>query len=211
MPREIAEWTESTQRMVGDRLRRARLGNHFSVRQMATLAGLSKTSVVQAEAGRTSRRSTYEKLGLALQLRMESLLSITQSTTDPFSVHRQADDRWYRLAAFNEGPMPDQSEEGRKQAVAAGATPFCFLSSRLHGGAIKPNILEVHAQSEKRSHPGEEFAFVMSGRALLEIGESVFELSEGESVTFWSGEPHSYGPAPDSTLPVRILSVRVDP
>jgi transcriptional regulator with XRE-family HTH domain len=197
--------------MVGDRLRRARLGHHFSVRQMAALAGLSKTSVVQAEAGRTSRRSTYEKLGVALHLRMESLLSITQSSVDPYSVHRQEDDRWYRLAHFNEGPIPDQTETARRAVGEAGFTPFCFLSSRLHGGAIKPNVLEVYRQSEKRSHPGEEFAMVMSGRAVLEIGESVIELSEGESVTFWSGEPHSYGPAPDSPLPVRILSVRVDP
>lgn len=211
MPREIAEWDESAQRMVGDRLRRARLGHHFSVRQMAALAGLSKTSVVQAEAGRTSRRSTYEKLGAALHLRMDSLLSITQSTSDPFSVHRQSDDVWYRLAHFSEGPMHDQTPQGREKAARNGSTPFCLLSSRLHGGAIKPNILEVYRQSEKRSHPGEEFAFVMSGRALLEIGESVIELSEGESVTFWSGEPHSYGPAPGSSLPVRILSVRVDP
>jgi len=211
MPREIAEWNESAQRMVGDRLRRARLGHHYSVRQMATLAGLSKTSVVQAEAGRTSRRSTYEKLGAALHFRMESLLSITQSTEDPFSVHRHADDRWYRLAHYAEGPIPDQSADGRKQVGVSGSTPFCLLSSRLHGGAIKPNIVEVFSQSEKRSHPGEEFAFVMSGRALLEIGESVIQLCEGESVTFWSGEPHSYGPAPDSPLPVRILSVRVDP
>ena len=197
--------------MVGDRLRRARLRNQMSVRQMAEKAGLSKTSIVQAEAGRTSRVSTYEKMSQALGLRFDVLCLTTQSSEQPFSVHREGDEMWYGIGDFSRGGLPDQSPEGRRKSAESGTQPFCIIAARLHGGHLQPTMLELYGKTTPRSHPGEEFVLVMSGTAILRIGEEDVVLKEGESVNFWSGEPHSYGPAEGSELPVRILSVRLDP
>ncbi len=195
--------------MAGDRLRRIRLQQGMSIRQIADLAGISKTSVVQVEAGRTSRRSTYLKVAQVMGLHLEKLLEAKHNEERPYEVHRNADDAWFDLAKFDEGPLPagvDMAKLSREKGVV----PLNILGSRLEGGRIKPTILELYGPSPVRSHAGEEHVYILAGRALISVGDSRVELCEGESITFWSAEPHGYAPAEGSKLPVRLLSVRVD-
>lgn len=198
--------------MVGDRLRRTRLQQQISIRRLAELAGISKTSVVQVETGRTTRRSTYLKVAETFGLHLDRLLQAKPSEERPFMVHRRADDSWFDLVTFGEGPLPsgESAAARRKLAEEKGVVPLNILASRLEGGRIKPTILELYGPSEARSHAGEEHVFILSGTAIVGIGNTQLELHEGESVTFWSAEPHSYAPGGNSTLPVRLLSVRVD-
>src|SRR5436305_13607501 len=86
--------------MVGDRLRRTRTQQRLSIRQLAALAGISKTSVVQVEAGRSSRRSTYLKVSQVLGLHLDHLQHPKSSEEEPYRVHRATDDAWFDLAAF---------------------------------------------------------------------------------------------------------------
>jgi transcriptional regulator with XRE-family HTH domain len=201
--------------MAGNRLRRVRQQQQMSIRQLAQLAGISKTSVVQVEAGRSSRRSTYLQVAKVLGLHLDHLVQPKSPEEAPFRVHRLGDDAWFDLANFDEGPLPaidgaDPRETRECLAREKGVVPLNILASRLEGGRIKPTILELYGPSEARSHAGEEHVYIISGRAVVSVGESQVDLSEGESITFWSAEPHSYAPHPDSALPVRLLSVRVD-
>jgi hypothetical protein len=57
---------------------------------------------------------------------------------------------------------------------------------------------------------GEEFLFVLDGKARITVGSESFDLDQGESATFWSAEEHTYAPAAGALLPVRVLSLRID-
>ncbi len=194
--------------MAGDRLRRIRLQQGLSIRQIADLAGISKTSVVQVEAGRTSRRATYLKVAQVMGLHLERLLEASHQQEKPYAIHRRSADEWFDLTKFDQGPLP--SDADLAMLSAGGVVPLNILHPRLEGGRIKPTILELYGPSPVRSHAGEEHVYVLSGRASISVGESTVELDEGESITFWSAEPHGYAPATGSKLPVRLLSVRVD-
>jgi len=200
--------------IVGDRLRRTRLQQQMSIRQLAERAGISKTSVVQVESGRGSRRSTYLKVAEVLGLHLDRLMHPKASEERPYAVHRAEDDAWFDLANFGAGPLCGgmaTTEAARAElARSQGVVPLNILTSRLEMGRIKPTLLELYGPSERRSHAGEEHVYVLSGRAVVGIGDATLELGEGESITFWSAEPHAYAPAEGSVLPVRILSVRVD-
>ena len=204
-------WGDDARRIAGARLRRVRLQQGLSIRQISALAGISKTSVVEVEAGRSARRATYLKVATVLGLHLENLLHSGTADGLPYAVHRKADDRWFDLARFDEGPLPAPAQnDPAARGGIVGATPLNILGSRLEQGRIKPTIIEVSAPSERRAHAGEEHVYVLQGCAIVEIGEHRITLEEGESVTFWSAEPHAYLPHPDSALPVRLLSVRVD-
>ena len=204
-------WDEQRRLVAGTRLKRVRVQQGLSIRQISDLANMSKTSVVQVEAGRTSRRSTYLKVATVLGLHLENLLQSGSADGLPYAVHHAKDDRWFDLARFDEGPLADAAQQDQRvRKSLVGSTPLNILGSRLENGRIKPTIVEVSSPSEVRSHAGEEHVFVLSGKAIIGVGDHQVTLDEGESITFWSAEPHSYMPHPDSKLPVRLLSVRVD-
>ena len=201
--------------VVGQRLRRARQRQGLSVRDVAVQADLSKTSVVRLEAGGVVRPSTVVRVCAALGLHVSRLVDLADEDGGPIAVHRAGDDRWVDMANAAAGPLlgadrPLSAPE-RERAVSEGvAVPLCLVRSRLPGGRVLPTVLDVHRPSETRSHPGEEFVYVLSGRLRLEVGEHAVELGEGESATFWSAEPHRYLPVSQEGTPARVLSVRID-
>ncbi|MEO0559907.1 MAG: cupin domain-containing protein, partial [Bacteroidota bacterium] len=197
------------------RLRRARLRLGVSIRDVASSAGLSKTSVVRLEAGEPVRTTTVRRVCEALGLHVGRLADLSDDGDGPAAIHRLEDDRWVDMADIGGGHLlgADRALNAseRAQAVEEGvAVPICIIRSRLPGGRVLPSILELYRPSEVRSHPGEEFVHVLSGRARIEVGGEAYELAEGESMTFWSAEPHRYLPAESSEIPTRLLSVRVD-
>ena len=200
--------------VVGQRLRRTRLRQGLSVRDLAGAAGMSKTSVVRLEAGEPVRPSTVLRACRALGLHVGRLADLSDEGTGPVAVHRLADDRWADMADPG-GPLlsahrpltPDE----RARAVADGASsPINILRARLPEGRVSPSVLELYGPSELRSHVGEEFVYVLAGRVRLEVGGRAYELAEGEAMTFWSAERHRYAPADADAVPARLLSVRVD-
>lgn len=194
--------------LVGDRLRRTRIQQGLSIRHVAQAAEISKTSVVQVEAGRSSRRSTYLKVAAVFGLHIDHLMHPADAEEQPFKVHQNSQDVWFDLANFGEGALP--TDVPRDQLAQDGVVPLNILASRLEHGRIKPTVIELFHESPVRSHVGEEYVYVLEGKAIVGVGAARIELSAGESVVFWSAEPHFYAPQADSPLPVRVLSVRVD-
>ena len=194
--------------VVGDRIRRLRIGMGLSIRDVAARAALSKTSVVRLEQGLTCRPATLVQVCEVLGVHLERLED--GETAEAGVVHRASDDRWFDMADVAAGPLPlTATRVARTPRVAKQvAVAVNLLRSRLTNGRVLPTILEVHAESVARSHPGEEFVYVLSGRLRLRVGANVFELKTGESACFWSGEPHQY--APIGRGPARVLSIRVD-
>lgn len=207
-------WTEDTQLLVGSRLKRARQKQRLSVRAIAELAGLSKTSVVQAESGRTSRRSTYLKLCTALGLELDKMTQLNDGLGTAFRIHQQSNDVWFNLDLGAKGPLVAELQRDRerrfKVAVENGFLPMKILSSRLEDGSMRSHVLEVVTKTQEHSHPGEEFVYVLSGKLMLKIANEEITLNAHESIVFWSSEIHCYGPADPKGDKTVVLSICAD-
>ena len=198
--------------VLGARIQRARIAQKLSARELATQAGLSKNSVARLEQGEDVRAITILKVCAVLGLHVERLAEPDDQTL--VKVHRLEEDCWYDMVDFGAGPISGTPQrlnrEQRKALVEKGLKhPLLMLKSSLAGGKILPSILDLHVASPLRSHPGEEFVFVLSGTAVIQVGSQVYTLVKGESMTFWASEPHSY--APKDETPTLVLSVRVNP
>lgn len=209
--------TELLQRVplevVGARLRRARLRQGLSIRDLAERANVSKNSIVRLEQGGMPQPITVVKICAAMGIHIASIAAPTAEEGQIAAIHRHTDDRWFDLTDYAAGPLADHplTETERRDRVRRGAkVPLLILKSRLESGRILPTIIEVYGESERRSHPGEEMVYVLKGRAEIHVGPESFILEEGESATFWSAEEHAYAPAAGTKLPVRLLSIRVD-
>jgi transcriptional regulator with XRE-family HTH domain len=200
--------------VIGARIRRARQRMGLSIRDLAAVAGVSKNSIVRIEQGGVSNVSTILKVSAAMGIHVATLAKPT-GETQVMALHRHEDSRWFDLTDFGAGPLGGLdrplSEEERAKFVKDGTdTPLLILKSRLETGRLLSTVIELYHESERRSHAGEEFVYVLRGHALVHIGAQTVELTQGESVVFWSAEEHSYAPAEGSELPVQVLSVRLD-
>lgn len=191
--------------VLGDRIRRLRTGMGLSIRDVAAAAKLSKTSLVRLEQGQKCRPATIANVCTVLGVHVERLGDSDRGAVA--AVHRRGDDRWFDMSDVSAKPLR-VPKGARVPAKHSAAVAVDLLRSRLANGRVLPTILDVHRESETRSHPGEEFVYVLSGRLHLTVGTQHFELARGESICFFSGEPHRY--APVGRTPARVLSVRVD-
>ncbi|OWK46950.1 hypothetical protein FRUB_00649 [Fimbriiglobus ruber] len=202
--------------VLGLRLRRARTLQGLSVRDVASRASLSKTSVVRLEQGHDVHPLTVVKVCAVLGLHLAGITGSQAAGDAAATAHHKADDRWYDMTDFGAGPLggverPLTPAERKSCAEGGTAVALLLLKSRLTTGRLLPTVLELYSASPTRSHAGEEFVYVLCGKLTLCIEGVVHTLSEGEAMTFWSEEEHSYAPAPDSpTMPVQVLSVRID-
>lgn len=203
----------ATKPVVGSRIRRIRIQMGLSVRELASLAGVSKMSVVSLEQGKNFREATLSKIAGAMGLHVENLLKDEPDGALPYAIHRRIEGKWYDLSDFERGHYDEGELTNAKLASMTEKgcrVPLNILNSRLNLGRIKPTILVVGEMSNARSHQGEEMIYVLAGNAKVMIGTSELLLEEGDSVTFWSAEPHAYGSADPGGKPATILSIRVD-
>jgi len=204
--------------VLGDRIRVARQHQGKSIREIAAAAAVSKTSVVRLEGGGSCEPNTVAKICAALGLHVEALAT-PSSANSSVVVHRHADDRWYDLVRFSDGPLGGLDRPltpAERKRFAGGAegkkiVPLNVLKSRLPQGRLLSTIIELRGPSPVRSHPGEEWVYVLSGKAIVTINGTPYALEQGESLIFRSAEPHSYAPAEaDSSQPATLISVRLD-
>lgn len=200
--------------VLGHRVKRLRESQAFSIREVAERAGISKNSIVRLEQGRGTQAITVMKVCSVLGIHVERLAA-PNSDDVVAVVHQKTDDRWFDAVNMASTPLlgKDRALTAKelKRAVDQGAhTPLNLLRCRLPGGKILPSILEIRQKSPVRSHVGEEFVYVLSGAATITVGKKKYRLKEGECVTFWSAEPHTYEPTDPKKIPARILSIRVD-
>lgn len=214
--REVQDLLKSVSAAVlGARLKRARQRQGISIRDLAKEAGVSKNSIVRLEQGGAPHPLTVLKISAALGIHVASLAKLGVPDAEVAALHRHEDDRWYDLTDFGAGPLGGEdrpiTKEERAEFVKKGAqVPLLILKNRLETGRLLPTVLELYQESERRSHAGEEMVYVLEGSAMVHVGSHSYELKEGEAITFWSAEEHSYAPAPGSGLPVCILSIRID-
>ena len=198
-----------------DRIRLARLRQGFSIRELAAKAEVSKTSVVRLESGKACETETVARICHAMGLHADALIK-EFSANNRVAIHKKNHDAWYDLVRFSDGLLvrkdgsPLTPSERKKRSLNAGVVPLNIFASRLPGGKLLSTAMELFRLSPTRSHPGEEWVYVLHGIAVITVADNQYELGPGESIVFRSAEPHSYAPKNDKDLPVRIISVRLD-
>ena len=196
--------------VVGARIKRERLAQGLSIRALAKAANLGANSVVRLESGAEFRHVTLLKVCEALGIHIDRLAAAGPGTV---AIHRRADDRWHELNFYGSGYLDGDGQIGdvdrQRAAREKGLNPLMLLQSRLETGKLLPTLIEVHHPTRPRSHPGEEFIYVLKGTARVTVSDVAYDLLEGESMEFWGTETHSYASLSDS--PALLLSVRVNP
>ena len=165
---------------IGDRLRRVRQARGYSVRKLATEAGVGKNTVVEIEQGRKPHRSTLVAICTALGIKLNQLLSVEDATGE----------RIARLQLCKGGERNDAER---------------FLP----GGTLAPKMVRVGPRTPTMTGTGETFIYVISGAVTLYVNGTPQQVLEGEAMSFWTSEPHSFEAAdglPDDFARVLIVN-----
>jgi mannose-6-phosphate isomerase-like protein (cupin superfamily) len=168
---------------LGARFRSQRLSMGLSIRRVAELAMVSKTSVVQFELGRSCRPSTLAKLLSGLGLHFDRLIR-ADFHVDPIApVFQSSNDlKWVCL---------DDLLDSGLVAPGGQAMMAAFRSFPPDSGVLG-GLIEVGEATESRSHSGSEWIFALRGRSRIVVDEAIHDLEEGDSLFLPSGMSHSY-------------------
>ncbi|MBS1721235.1 MAG: cupin domain-containing protein [Armatimonadetes bacterium] len=187
---------------LGLRFAARRKAMKLSIRALSERAMVSKTSIVNFEQGRSCRPGTLAKLLAATGLHFDRLIEPVElnPAAEP-TVERQAEREWYDLERLSLDPLGG----GQGESVAA---KMQMLKNAFPEVGIIAGLVRLEAASERRTHPGKEWIFVLEGSARIEVGDRTFSLGPNDSLSFSGETPHRYGP--DGGSSVLLLIMRLD-
>lgn len=180
---------------MGARLRHIRKEKGFTLKQLSESSGVALSTLSKAELGQTAL--SYEKfvaIALALGVDMSRLLqadgeSVIGGLAGKVMTATSVDQSEYQTSTY------------RHQ----------FFFSEIAGKAMTPIAATIFSRSveeftEYIKHPGQEFAYVLSGaiRLVFENGEEI-RLKRNEAAYFDSSIGHVY--LSTSKTPARVLAV----
>jgi transcriptional regulator with XRE-family HTH domain len=165
------DFRDIQRRQLGAAIRRRRHGRGLTLAALSAGAGVSVSMLSQVERG-------------LLDPSLDSLRNIAEALgTSPFRLLEE------------EGTVAGIVRRGEGRVITSedGAFRFELLSPSLDG-AFEIAVWELapghSSTNEPRAHPGEEANLFLQGRARLEIGDEVLELSAGDCITFDPTRPH---------------------
>jgi transcriptional regulator with XRE-family HTH domain len=194
---------------IGQRIFRARTARELSIRELADRSEVSKTTIVRVERGDPIQLDTIRYIAKGLRMRLAELVAPNFTVGPPPAIHRRSQEMWFDIYAY-QGMRTTPELPRNREEWPAEALPFCSIGARdYETGLFNPNLIYVNQPTQMRTHRGEEFAFVISGRLRIVFDQSSEELDSGESIYFFAGERHRYEPAGEE--PAMILSIVLDP
>ncbi len=162
---------------VGDKISKLRQDKGISLEEMSNLTGFETDVLDKIEKNEIKPQlGTIIKLSQALDAAFSRLVSDVGSKL--YSVTRKSD----RKAVSR-----STSRKSKKQLYQ-----YKSLAPEVQGRHMEALIvqLEENPDVEPSKHGGEEFIYVLEGKAELKIGEDVFVLEPGDSVYYLSTTPH---------------------
>lgn len=159
--------------VVRTRLRSLRTTQGLSLDDLAARTNLSPSTISRIETGkRTLSLDVLLPLATGLQIGMDALLDVSGD-----------DDVVIR---------PEPSRIG-------GRTTWALSRPDSSTVAVKMLLEPTRTRPEQRVHPGHDWAFVLSGRLLLLLGDREITVEAGEAAEFGTMTPHAFvaldGPA----------------
>jgi len=165
------DFREIQRRQLGGAIRRRRHGRGLTLAALSAAAGVSVSMLSQVERG-------------LLDPSLDTLRNIAEALgTSPFRLLEE------------EGTVAGIVRRGAGRLITSDDGGFRFeLLSPSMDGAFEIAVWELapgHSSTNApRAHPGEEANLFLQGRARLEIGDEVLELTAGDCITFDPARPH---------------------
>jgi transcriptional regulator with XRE-family HTH domain len=172
---------------IGAQVRNLRIHRQMTLQDLSQLAGLSKPNLSQIENNLvTPPIATLLKIATALGVPIGHFFQ--KSSQDSSVVVVRKEDR-YGIA---KGPHISH--------IGYQYEPLAYPKVEKN---MEPFIVHMEAREAEdivyNNHRGEEFLFVLSGLLEFRSGDTVVQLTEGDSLYFDSSQPHGYrgvdGPA----------------
>lgn len=171
---------------VGQQLRTLRLERRLTLQQLASMTDLSRTYIGQIEAGVANPSvGTLKKVADALGVPIGALFTNGASEgvggrdVEPNS---------------SSAPSPRVVRRDQRKTLSWPGRPWktYLLTPDLQRKLeVLLNELEPgDTVDEAYTHQGEEFGFVLEGRYEVTVGDEVFVLNEGDSISYPSSLPH---------------------
>jgi transcriptional regulator with XRE-family HTH domain len=187
-----------TMASLGAQLRTLRKTRELTLEQLAARSGVSAGLLSQMERGQGNPSfNTLVQVAHALSVPVASLFR-AESTGSP--VVRRADRRRIDIHAGD-------------GADTAGEPTITELLTPSLAGALEVLMIEVppgySTQATPFTHEGEEFGLILQGRHEIHLGDAVYTLDAGDSITYSSRIPHWYRNPGDE--PVRSIWVITPP
>ncbi len=162
---------------VGDKISKLRQDKGISLEEMSNLTGFETDVLDKIEKNQIKPQlGTIIKLSQALDAAFSRLVSDVGSKL--YSVTRKSDQKAVSRST---------SRKSQKQLYQ-----YKSLAPEVQGRHMEALIvkLEENPDVEPSVHAGEEFIYVLEGKAELKIGEDFFVLEPGDSVYYLSTTPH---------------------
>lgn len=162
---------------IGERIKKIREEKGLSLDELSKLTGFDTDLLANIEKNEIQPQlGTIIKLSKALDSAFTRLVSGVGENF--YSITRKAEQK----VVFR-SPSP----KGKKQIYT-----YKSLAPDVKGRHMEALIVQLEEAPEESTsvHDGEEFIYVISGVALLKIGEDSFELNPGDSVYYLSTTPH---------------------
>lgn len=176
----------AARRALGQAIRSRRLAQKRTLADVAEAAGISVSLLSQVERGLVDPSlDSLRDIAIALD-------------TTPFRLLEDSHPRSH-IVRSGEGlrlVLPGTDVEYELVSPSSDGS-FQIAKSTLRAGGLSAR--------QPRSHPGEEAAYVLQGTVTIVVGEEVFELKEGDCVTYDPRIPHRAIAGPDG--PATILYV----
>lgn len=198
--------------VIGQRVRRLRGRQNYSIRDLAEVAQVSKNTLLRLEQGQPTHLSTITAICKALKVKPSELLSPEFGHVSVRAIHRNSDFVWLDMNNFKGSGQdkPLDSASVREGTLGPEVTPFSIIQARLGGGIFNPNIILLTQPTPRRSHRGDEFVWVLQGKLRIVFEDGPIDLDVDEGCMFWAAEMHHYEPL-SKDIPTKVLSIVLDP
>lgn len=187
--------TSVTPTNVGKTIRQLRSRGGLRLQDLARRAGFTKGFLSKIENGKSSPP-------IATLMRLAQALAV-----DPAVFFQAANGNGAADPSRSVHVPPRERLKVANASAGPGYSYWALASQRPHK-AMEPFLLTVHPRDVDRKkrfeHPGEEFIFVLKGRADYIVGSETFSLGPGDSLYFDATRPHA--PLPKGG-PVTFLAI----
>ena len=193
---------------LGAKIRSLRQANNLKIADFAEMTGLTSSMISQLERALISPSiSTLKKICEALNIPISYLFDEAQppkngeAPAGNKSAHPQAPTiiPQIDLEAYSKilppvnlmGASPVVHKETRKFLSPGKGVRFYLLNPNLFGPIeFIYNEYDPGATTGTITHPGSECGLILSGELVVMVGNNVYMLKEGDSITFNSFDPH---------------------
>lgn len=187
---------------LGKRAQRIRIEKNLTIESLARKAEVNKNTVVRFEKGLPTRMETIYKICGVLEVSPLQLMEGKLVKGRDYDVQKHAVDLKNR--PIRQIPRKDRIHTDTTHGMIIGD-----LNYRLPDGNLGAQVLEVVSRdrNRKRTHPGEELLFCLTGKIGVMVSDVTTILSKGDAIFFWGSEPHGYFNADEKKAVSVALSV----